>query len=80
MPVFHIKHNSTHPRSRLAPGQAGNLGYTALLVSDATATFKVRPDGKKYPADTMHDTTLASLHQEFATATDTETLLNTLHS
>jgi nicotinamidase-related amidase len=24
LPVFHVKHNSTNPKSRLAPGQSGN--------------------------------------------------------
>jgi nicotinamidase-related amidase len=46
---------------------AGNLGFTALIVSDATATFeRTGPDGRHYPAELMHDTALASLHQEFA--------------
>ncbi len=46
---------------------AGNLGFRVYLVADATATFdKKGPDGKTYPADTMHHVELASIHGEFA--------------
>ncbi|WP_372751813.1 cysteine hydrolase family protein [Labilibaculum sp.] len=46
---------------------AGNLGYETYLVADATATFdKVGIHGEKYSAELIHDTALASLHQEFA--------------
>lgn len=54
---------------------AGNLGYTTYLISDATATFDRRYEGKHYPAAEIHTISLASLHQEFATVMDTETLL-----
>ena len=47
---------------------AGNFGFNTFLVSDATATFdKVGVDGKRYAAEMMHETALASLHNEFAT-------------
>ena len=47
---------------------AGNLGYQTFLVADATATFnKKGVDGQNYPAELIHQTALASLHQEFAT-------------
>lgn len=47
---------------------AGNLGFDTYIVSDATATFeRTGPDGRHYSAQQMHDTALASLHQEFAT-------------
>lgn len=136
MPVFHVKHNSTTPGSRLAPGQvgneiqeivqpleseplfeknvnsafigteleqvlhnqdikdvvivglttdhcistsvrmAGNLGFNTYVVSDATATFdKTGADGKKYAAELIHETALASLHEEFATVIDMDNLL-----
>jgi nicotinamidase-related amidase len=46
---------------------AGNLGYDTYLVSDATATFNRKaPDGQNYPAELIHQTALASLHEEFA--------------
>ena len=52
---------------------AGNLGYKTFLVSDATATFnKKGPDGTNYPADLIHETALASLHEEFATVVTTD--------
>lgn len=55
---------------------AGNLGYECYLVCDATATFdKVGVDGKKYPAEIIHQTALASLHNEFATVITTHQLL-----
>lgn len=50
---------------------AGNLGFDTYLVEDATATFdKTGPNGKKYSAEIIHDTTLASLHGEFCTVVD----------
>lgn len=58
---------------------ADNLGYETFVVSDATATFdKVGIDGKKYPAELIHETALASLHNEFATVIDTDKLLQEL--
>lgn len=139
LPIFHVQHHSTNPKSRLAPGQpgndlkdivkpegtepvigkqvnsafigtdlkerldkqgltslvfvglttehcvsttvrmAGNFGYDAYVVSDATATFdKVGVDGAKIPAETVHAVHLASLHGEFATVLNTETLLSSI--
>ena len=58
---------------------AGNLGFDAYVVSDATATFdRVGPDGKHYNAEEVHAISLASLHEEFATVVDTENLLKRL--
>jgi nicotinamidase-related amidase len=51
---------------------AGNLGFEAFIVSDATATFeRTGPDARHYTAQQMHDTALASLHGEFATVVAT---------
>lgn len=136
-PIFHVKHCSTFPFSKLAEGQlgnefkdivkpleseivikknvhsafigtnlkaqldflkiqhliiigfttdhcvsttarmAGNYGYQTYVVSDATATFnKTGIDGKHYSAKTMHETALASLHEEFATILSTENLIS----
>ncbi len=45
---------------------AGNYGYHTLIVSDATATFdRQGVDGTRYSAELMHQTALASLHDEF---------------
>lgn len=55
---------------------AGNLGFEAYLVSDATATFeRTGPDGKRYSAELMHDTALASLNEEFAHVVNTADVL-----
>ena len=54
---------------------AGNLGYQTFLVADATATFNKKGiDGKKYSAELIHETALASLNEEFATIVTTELL------
>ncbi len=51
---------------------AGNLGYDTYLVSDATATFnKKGVDGQNFSAELIHETALASLHNEFATIVTT---------
>lgn len=55
---------------------AANLGFTAILVSDATATFeRTGPDGDHHTAEQMHRLALASLHGEFATVLRTEEVL-----
>ena len=132
-PVFHVKHNSVTPGSRLAPGlqgnefnelvrpigsepvieknvnsafigtdlkdrldqakiksaviaglttdhcvstrarMAANLGYETFVVSDATATFdRVSSEGKRFSAEIIHETALASLDGEFATIISTK--------
>lgn len=58
---------------------AGNFGFDTYLVSDATAAFEiVGHDGKHYSAEEIHETTLATLHGEFATVVETETVLENL--
>ncbi len=55
---------------------AGNLGFEAYVVSDATATFDMKgPDGKIYPVEVMHLVGLTELHGEFASVLDTEAVL-----
>ncbi|MEW5677128.1 cysteine hydrolase family protein [Flavobacterium enshiense] len=55
---------------------AGNYGYETYLLSDATATFdKIGYDGKKYPAELIHETALASLHNEFANVLTTNEMI-----
>lgn len=47
---------------------AGNFGFETYCVADATATFeRTGPDGRRFTAEEMHATALASLHGEFAT-------------
>lgn len=56
---------------------AGNLGFNTIVVADATATFdRVGYDGTRYPAQTIHAVSLASLHGEFATVVKTDQLLD----
>ncbi|MCP8970770.1 cysteine hydrolase family protein [Ectobacillus ponti] len=58
---------------------SGNLGFHTFVVSDATAAFDVTgPNGVYYPADTVHDVSLATLHREFAEVITTEELLRRL--
>jgi nicotinamidase-related amidase len=46
---------------------AGNLGFDARLVRDATWTFdRVGPDGDPHSAEDIHAMTLANLNGEFA--------------
>lgn len=55
---------------------AGNLGFNAIVLEDATATFDRRGwDGAVYDAELMHRVALASLHGEFATVMRTRDLL-----
>jgi nicotinamidase-related amidase len=55
---------------------AANLGFTAIVVSDATATFeRTGPDGGHHSAEQMHRLALASLHGEFATVRRTSGVL-----
>ena len=55
---------------------AGNLGYRTYLINDATATFdRIGIHGEKYDAETLHLTTMANLHEEFATVLNTNDLL-----
>jgi len=59
---------------------AGNLGFKAYLIEDATATFdKVGFDGTRYPAQQIHDTALASLHNEFAQVVRIDEVLQLLN-
>ena len=58
---------------------AGNFGFDTLLISDATATFdRIGINGEKFSAEIIHQTTLASLNNEFAQVINTEKLLGLL--
>ncbi len=58
---------------------AGNFGFETYLVSDATAAFEiVGHNGKHYSAEEIHETALATLHEEFATVIETETVLKNI--
>ena len=56
---------------------AGNFGYNVQPISDATATFdRIGLNGEKFDAETIHQTALASLNNEFASVLNTATLLS----
>ena len=58
---------------------AGNLDFETLLVEDATATFDRKGiDGETYDAKLIHNTTLASLNDEFAQIVSSTDLLEQL--
>lgn len=55
---------------------AGNLGFDAHLVRDAIWTFdQMSVDGGLLLADDIHEMTLANLNGEFATISDTDSIL-----
>jgi nicotinamidase-related amidase len=54
----------------------GNLGYDVRFVLDATHAFDRRaPDGTLVTADELARVTATNLHGEFATVTDTQSVL-----
>jgi|TARA_B110000967_G_C18899491_1_gene573568 nicotinamidase-related amidase len=58
---------------------AGNYGYETYLISDATATFnKIGIDGEEFDSELIHSTALASLHEEFASVINSDTLFKIL--
>jgi nicotinamidase-related amidase len=57
---------------------AGNLGFDACLVRDATWTFdRVGPDGDAHSAEAIHAMTLANLNGEFARIVSTAEIIAT---
>lgn len=47
---------------------AGNYGYETYVISDATATFdRIGVNGEKFDSETLHQTSLANINEEFAT-------------
>jgi len=58
---------------------AGNLGYHTYVISDATAAFnKTGVNGERFDAELVHQVTLATLQDEFATVLTTQQLLQQL--
>jgi len=55
---------------------AGDFGFDTWLISDATATFdRIGINGETFSSETIHQTTLANLNNEFAQVIDTKKLL-----
>ena len=58
---------------------AGNLGFDARLVRDATWTFdRVGPDGDTHSAESIHAMTLSNLNGEFARIVTTNEVISSL--
>ncbi|WP_456620511.1 cysteine hydrolase family protein [Bradyrhizobium sp. P5_C12] len=58
---------------------AGNLGFDARLVRDATWTFdRVGPDGDVHSAEAIHAMTLSNLNGEFARIVSTDDVIAAL--
>lgn len=58
---------------------SANLGFKTYLISDATATFdRIGLNGEHFDSELIHQTTLASLNQEFATVLNTNEVLSSL--
>ncbi len=58
---------------------ASNLGFEVYMPKDGIAAFEITgPDGKRYSAEEVHNASLATLHNEFATITDSGTLLEAI--
>jgi nicotinamidase-related amidase len=70
-----ITNNSVEATARMA----GNLGFTTIIVSDATATF-ARPDynGVRRSAEEVHAMSLANLQDEYAAIMATAEVLAAL--
>ena len=55
---------------------AGNFGYDTIVVSDATAAFRARGiNGEVFPAQMVHEVSLATLNGEFAEVMSMEEVL-----
>lgn len=60
---------------------AGNFGYNTYVISDATATFdRIGIEGQKFDAETIHQTALASINDEFAKVIHSKQLINEIIS
>jgi nicotinamidase-related amidase len=58
---------------------AGNLGFDARLVRDATWTFdRIGPDGDAHSAEDIHAMTLSNLNGEFAQIVATDDVIASL--
>ena len=55
---------------------AGNFGYDTIVVSDATAAFRAKGiNGEVFPAEMVHEVSLATLNGEFAEVISSEEVL-----
>ena len=71
--MFYGRSKSRSTTTRMS----GNLGFNTYLISDATAAFGITDQNDNYyDAETIHNISLATLNEEFATILTTEQLLN----
>lgn len=67
-----LTHNSVEATVR----HAGNLGYRVFVAADATWAVQVKDlTGRIWPAEDVHQLSLANMHGEYATITDSEALI-----
>ena len=60
---------------------SGNFGYDTFVISDATATFdRISISGDILTSEIIHQTSLASLHKEFAEVIDSKSLMERMIS
>ena len=58
---------------------SGNLGYETVLLSDATAAFGLYDHHGDYvEPETIHEVSLATLHDEFASVISTDSLIHSV--
>lgn len=70
-----VTNNSVEATARMA----GDLKYKTFVVSDATAAFdKLGIDDERYPAELVHQLSLANLNNEYATIITTSDLVKLL--
>ncbi|MFD1020845.1 cysteine hydrolase family protein [Thalassobacillus hwangdonensis] len=56
---------------------SGNLGYETYLVQDAVAAYELKDlEGNNLDPQVIHDLSLATLHDEFATVLDSDQLID----
>ncbi|SDC66330.1 cysteine hydrolase family protein [Shouchella lonarensis] len=54
---------------------SANLGFQTTVVSDATVAFPLQWGEARYTAEQVHEASLLTLHEEFATITLTKSLI-----
>jgi nicotinamidase-related amidase len=78
-PALVILGVSTNNSLEATVRNAGNLGWTVYVPEDACFTFARRDlRGKLWPAEDVHALSLANMHGEYATVTDSATVLAAL--
>jgi nicotinamidase-related amidase len=70
-----LTHNSLEATVR----NAGNLGYSVFVAGDACwAVDKTDLRGKTWPAEDVHQLSLANMHGEYATVTSVAEIIGAL--